>query len=203
VSQPFRLVVLASGGGTTLQALLDACTDPAYGVVVAAVGSERADAHALKRAMSAGVPTFVVPPGAHADRAEWDAALAGCVATYRPDLVVLAGFMRLVGTEFLGRFGGRCVNTHPSLLPAFPGMQAPADALAHGVKVAGCTLFVVDSGVDTGPILAQAPVPVLDDDDVTTLHDRIKQAERLLLVDVVGRMARSGWSVEGRRVTIP
>ena len=119
---------------------------------------------------------------------DWDLELAEAVAAHEPDLVVLAGFMRLVGPAFLGLFGGRTVNTHPSLLPSFPGMQAPQDALEYGVKVTGATLFVVDDGVDTGPIIAQVPVPVLDDDDVDTLHDRIKVSERTMLVEWVGRL---------------
>jgi phosphoribosylglycinamide formyltransferase 1 len=203
VPDPYRLVVLASGSGTTLQALLDAAAQPGSDFVVAAVGADRDGIAALDRASAAGVETFVCPPGDHADRASWDVALADAVAAHRPDLLVLAGFMRLVGPAVLDRLDGRCVNTHPSLLPAFPGMHAPRDALAYGVKVAGCTLFVVDSGVDSGPVVAQAAVPVLDDDDEATLHERIKQAERQLLVDVVGAMARSGWTVHGRRVTIP
>jgi phosphoribosylglycinamide formyltransferase-1 len=203
VPEPYRLVVLASGSGTTLQALLDAAAEPGSAFAVAAVGSDRDGVPALERATAAGVRTFVCRPDDQPDRATWDAALADAVAAYDPDLLVLAGFMRLVGPTVLDRLRGRCVNTHPSLLPAFPGMHAPRDALAYGVKVAGCTLFVVDSGVDSGPVVAQAAVPVLDDDDEATLHERIKQAERRLLVDVVGRMARSGWTVEGRRVTIP
>ena len=115
-------------------------------------------------------------------------------------MVVLAGFMKLVGPTFLGRFGGRMVNTHPALSPSFPGMRGPADALEYGVKVTGCTLFVVDAGVDTGAIVAQTAVPVADDDTVETLHERIKVAERQMLVDAVGRMAREGFSVDGRRV---
>jgi len=194
-------VVLASGSGSTLQALLDAATDPGYGAVVAAVGSDREGAGALDRARAAGVDTFVVPVGA--DRVAWDAELADRVAAYRPDLVVSAGFMRLAGPAFLARFGGRFVNSHPSLLPAFPGIHAPGDALAYGVKVTGCTLFVVDSGVDTGPIAAQVVVPVLDTDDDEALHERIKAEERSMLVDVVGRMLREGFTVSGRKVTIP
>jgi phosphoribosylglycinamide formyltransferase-1 len=198
-----RLVVLASGAGTTLQALLDAAADASYGARVVAVGSDRPGIVALDRAVSCGVPTFVVPPADFADRPAWDAGLADAVAAHEPDLVVAAGFMRLFGAPFLTRFDGRVVNTHPSLLPAFPGMHGPRDALAYGVKVAGCTLFVVDGGVDTGPIVAQAAVPVLDDDDESSLHERIKESERGLLVEQVGRMAREGWSIDGRKVTIP
>lgn len=196
---PARLVVLVSGSGTNLQALLDACADPAYGAQVVAVGADRDGITGLERAVTHGVPTFVERVQAHPDRAAWDAALADRVAAYEPDLVVLAGFMKLVGETFLARFGGRTVNTHPALSPAFPGMRGPADALAYGVKVTGATLFVVDAGVDTGPIVAQAVVPVADDDDVESLHERIKTAERAMLVEAVGRMVR-GYSITDRKV---
>jgi phosphoribosylglycinamide formyltransferase 1 len=198
-----RVVVLASGSGSTLQALLDAAADPAYGVTVVAVGSDRDGAVALDRARGASVDTFVCAPAENADRAAWDVALADRVTALTPDLVVSAGFMRLVGPVFLDRFGGRFVNSHPALLPAFPGMHGPRDALAYGAKVSGATLFVVDGGVDTGPILAQRTVPVLDGDDEESLHERIKVEERAMLVDVVGRLAREGWTVTGRKVTIP
>ena len=198
--RPARLVVLVSGSGTNLQALLDACADPAYGVTVAAVGADRDDIEGLDRAERAGIPTFVRKVGQFTSREHWDRALADTVAGFEPDLVVLAGFMKLVGTEFLTRFGGRVVNTHPALSPSFPGMRGPADALEYGVKVTGCTLFVVDPGVDTGPIVAQRAVPVEDDDTVETLHERIKVAERRMLVDAVGRMAREGFTIIDRKV---
>jgi formyltetrahydrofolate-dependent phosphoribosylglycinamide formyltransferase len=195
-------VVLASGGGSTLQALLDAAADPAHGVQLVSVGSDRTGCGALDRAGAGGVPAFVCAPADHPDRAAWDAALTEQVAALAPDLVVSAGFMRLVGPAFLARFGGRFLNSHPSLLPAFAGMHGPRDALAYGAKVTGATLFVVDAGVDTGPIVAQRAVPVLDDDDEDSLHERIKVEERAMLVDVVGRMAREGWTVTGRKVTV-
>ncbi len=194
-----RLVVLVSGSGTNLQALLDACDDPAYGASVVAVGADRDDIEGLARAERAGVPTFVARVGDFSSRDHWDRALADKVGAFEPDLVVLAGFMKLVGPGFLAAFGGRTVNTHPALSPSFPGMHGPRDALEYGVKVTGCTLFVVDEGVDTGVILAQSVVPVQDDDDVESLHERIKVAERAMLVDTVGRMAREGFRVEGRR----
>jgi phosphoribosylglycinamide formyltransferase 1 len=197
---PARLVVLVSGAGTNLQALLDAGRDPAYGACVVAVGADRVGTGGLARATEVGIPTFVERVTDHRDRAAWDRALTAAVAAHRPDLVVLAGFMKLVGPSFLGAFGGRCVNTHPALSPAFPGMQAPADALAYGVKVTGATLFVVDDGVDTGPIVAQTAVPVEEDDDAVSLHERIKVAERRMLVDAVGRMARDGFTLDGRKV---
>jgi phosphoribosylglycinamide formyltransferase 1 len=197
-----RLVVLVSGAGTNLQSLLDACADPAYGAKVVAAGADRTGIEGLARARRAGVPVFTHQVRDHASRAAWDRALADSCARYQPDLVISAGFMKLVGQDFLGRFAGRFVNTHPSLLPAFPGMHAVRDALAYGVKVTGCTVFLVDAGTDTGPVIAQAAVPVRPDDDEASLHERIKVTERALLVDTVGRMARDGWSVEGRTVRV-
>jgi phosphoribosylglycinamide formyltransferase-1 len=192
--------VLVSGAGTNLQAILDACADPAYGAEVVAVGADREGIEGLSRAERAGVPTFVHRVKEHPTREAWDDALTDACLVHAPDLVVLAGFMKLVGTRFLAELGGRCVNTHPALSPAFPGMHGPADALAYGVKVTGATLFVVDAGVDTGPIVAQTTVPVLPDDDVDSLHERIKVAERRMLVDSVGRMAREGFTISDRKV---
>ena len=194
--------MLVSGSGSNLQALLDATADEAFGARVVAVGADRDGIAALDRARAAGVPTFVLRVKDFPDRAEWDRALAGACAEFAPDLVVLAGFMKLVGPEFLGQFGGRLINTHPALLPSFPGMHAVRDALDHGVRLSGCTIFLVDEGTDTGPVIAQVAVPVQDDDDETVLHERIKQAERVLLVDTVGRMVREGWSMAGRKVRI-
>jgi phosphoribosylglycinamide formyltransferase-1 len=194
--------VLVSGSGTNLQALLDASADPSYGVTVVAVGADRDGIEGLARAERTDVPTFVSRVGDFADRAEWDLAVTDAVAAYEPDVVVLAGFMKLVGPSFLDRFAGRVVNTHPALCPSFPGTTGPADALAYGVKVTGATLFVVDEGVDTGPIIAQTVVPVEDDDDVASLHERIKVAERQMLVDTVGRMAREGFTINDRKVRI-
>jgi phosphoribosylglycinamide formyltransferase-1 len=200
VTAAARLVVLVSGAGTNLQALLDACADPGYGASVVAVGADRDGIEGLSRAERAGVPTFVRRLKEFGSREEWDSALTDAVTSYEPDVVVLAGFMKLVGERFLDRFAGRVVNTHPALCPSFPGTSGPADALAYGVKVTGATLFVVDAGVDTGPIVAQVAVPVEDADDVASLHERIKVAERRMLVDAVGRMAREGFAVEGRQV---
>jgi formyltetrahydrofolate-dependent phosphoribosylglycinamide formyltransferase len=197
-----RLAVLLSGSGTNLQALLDATADPAYGARVVAVGADRAGAAGLDRAAAAGVPTFVEPLADHPSRADWDKALTERVAAFEPDLVVLAGFLKLVGAPFLDAFGGRILNTHNSLLPAFPGVHGPRDALEYGVKVTGATLFFVDAGVDAGPIVGQVAVPVQDDDTVETLTERIKVAERRQLVACVGRLARQGWTVTGRKVTI-
>ncbi len=199
-SENARLVVLVSGAGTNLQALLDASQDPAYGARVVAVGADREGIEGLARADRAGVPSFVKQVSQFSSRENWDRALAETVAGFEPDLVVLAGFMKLVGPDFLARHGGRVVNTHPALCPSFPGTTGPADALAYGVKVTGATLFVVDDGVDTGPIVAQAVVPVEDTDDVAALHERIKSAERRMLVDNVGRLAREGFTITERKV---
>ncbi|HEY3339825.1 MAG TPA: phosphoribosylglycinamide formyltransferase [Propionicimonas sp.] len=187
---PMRLVVLVSGSGTLLQSLLDASVSGELDASVAAVGADRADAYGLVRAERAGVPTFVHPYLPGDDRAAWDAGLADLVAAHEPDLVVSAGFMKLLGPAFLTRFGGRTINTHPALLPSFPGIHGPRDALAHGVKVTGATLFLIDEGVDTGRILAQEPVRVLPDDTVESLHERIKIVERQMLVDTVNELSR-------------
>ena len=197
---PARLVVLVSGSGTNLQALIDASADPSYGARVVAVGADREGIEGLARAERAGIPTFVHRVKDYATREEWDAALTASCAEHLPDLVVSAGFMKLVSEEFLARFGGRVVNTHPALSPSFPGMRGPQEALDYGVKVTGCTLFVIDGGVDTGPIVAQTVVPVEDDDDVESLHERIKVAERAMLVENVGRMAREGFTITDRKV---
>lgn len=194
-----RLVVLVSGAGTTLQALLDASGEPAYGARVVAVGADRDGIPALKRAEQAAVPTFVLRLGDHADRIAWDRTLAAALDTHAPDLVVLAGFMKLLGPAVLERFPDRVVNTHAALLPAFPGAHPVRDALAYGVRVTGATVHLVDTGVDTGPVVAQVPVEVREDDDEAALHERIQSVERGLLVDVVGRLVR-GYRVEGRRV---
>jgi phosphoribosylglycinamide formyltransferase 1 len=197
---PSRLVVLVSGAGTNLQALLDACADDSFGARVVAVGADRDGCAALDRARGRGIATFAHRVKDFPERAAWDRALAGSCAAYRPDLVISAGFMKLVGPDFLAAFGGRFINSHPALLPSFPGMHGVRDALRYGVKVSGCTIFLVDAGVDDGPVIAQQCVPVLDDDDEASLHERIKVTERALLVQTVGRMVREGWSVRGRKV---
>ncbi|AYF31711.1 MULTISPECIES: phosphoribosylglycinamide formyltransferase [Micromonospora] len=198
-----RLVVLVSGSGSNLQALLDATADPGYGARVVAVGADRDGIAGLDRAAAAGVPSFVERVKDHPTRADWDKALTARVAEHRPDLVISAGFLKLVGPEFLAAFGDRYLNTHNTLLPAFPGIHGPRDALAYGVKVTGATLFFVDAGMDTGPIVAQVAVPVHDDDDEDALTERIKSAERRQLVEQVGRLVREGWTITGRKVTIP
>ncbi|MEV0794723.1 phosphoribosylglycinamide formyltransferase [Kribbella sp. NPDC050459] len=197
-----RLVVLVSGSGSNLQALLDASADPAYGAQVVAVGADRDGIAGLDRAAAAGVPTFVHKVKSFAERADWDRALTESVAAYKPDLVVSAGFLKLVGDDFLAAFGDRYINTHNALLPAFPGIHGPRDALEYGVKVAGATLFFVDGGVDTGPIIAQVVVPVADDDTEESLTERIKEVERRQLVEWVGRLVREGWTITGRKVRL-
>ncbi|WP_125773784.1 phosphoribosylglycinamide formyltransferase [Antribacter gilvus] len=197
-----RLVVLVSGGGSNLAALLAAHDDGAYGARVVGVLTDNPAAGALELARDAGVASVVVSPKDFEDRAAWNDGVAEAVAVFRPDLVVLAGFMRILAPSFVRRYEGRLINTHPALLPSFPGAHGVRDALAHGVKVTGCTVHLVDDGVDTGPIIAQVAVPVLDGDDEHALHERIKVAERALLVETVGRVAREGLYVVGRKVTI-
>ncbi len=199
-SAPARLVVLASGTGSLLASLLDAAVDD-YPARVVAVGADR-DCAALQIAAAASVPTYTVRLGDHGDRDAWDVALTEATAAHEPDLVVSAGFMKILGPQFLTRFPGRVVNTHPALLPAFPGAHAVPATLAYGVKVTGCTVHLVDTGTDTGPILAQQPVPVLDDDDEGRLHERIKVVERRLLVDVLEALATRGVTWTGRKATI-
>jgi phosphoribosylglycinamide formyltransferase-1 len=198
--QPARLVVLVSGSGTNLQALLDAAVDEEFGARVVAVGADRDRIEGLARAERAGVPTFVERVADYPSREEWDEALAGTIAEHKPDLVVSAGFMKILGPRVLAAFS--VVNTHPALLPAFPGAHAVQEALAYGVKITGCTVHLVDSGVDTGPVIAQEAVAVRDEDDEASLHERIKVIERRLLVEIVGRMVRDGWTVTGRTVRL-
>jgi phosphoribosylglycinamide formyltransferase-1 len=199
-SAPARLVVLASGTGSLLESLLAAAVDD-YPARVVAVGTDR-DCRALEVAASASIPGYTVRLGDYPDRAAWDAAVTEATAQHQPDLVVSAGFMKILGAQFLSRFLGRVVNTHPALLPAFPGAHAVPEALAYGVRVTGCTVHLVDAGVDTGPILAQEAIPVLDDDDESSLHERIKVVERRLLVDVLAAMATRGVIWTGRKAAM-
>lgn len=197
-----RLVVLASGEGTLLQHLIDACAADTAEAQVVAVGADRHGTRAVGRAETAGIETFVCRVSDYQDRADWDKALTKICAGYRPDLIISAGFMKLFGPHFVAEFSGRCINSHPALLPSFPGMHGVRDALAYGVKVTGCTVFLVDAGLDSGPVVAQQAVPVRDDDDEETLTERIKSVERVLLADTVMAMLRQGWSVTGRRVRV-
>ena len=184
-----RLVVLVSGSGTNLQAMLDALHAGEEPVEIVAVGADK-PCQGLERAESAGIATFVVPPGEHVDRADWNRALQRAVASHHPDRVVFAGFMRIVDAEFVAAFPGLIVNTHPSLLPSFPGAHAVRDALAYGVKITGATVHEVVADVDAGPVLAQVAVPVAEQDTEGELHERIKAAERELLVSTLARLAR-------------
>ncbi len=199
-SAPARLVVLASGTGSLLESLLAAAVGD-YPARVVAVGTDR-ECRALDVAAAASVPGYTVRLGDHPDRSAWDAAITAATAAHHPDLVVSAGFMKILGTQFLSRFPGRVVNTHPALLPAFPGAHAVPDSLAYGVRVTGCTVHLVDAGMDTGPILAQEAVAVLDGDDEVALHERIKVVERRLLVGVLAAMATRGVTWTGRRAAI-
>lgn len=195
-----KIVLLASGSGTLLQSVLDNFD---RGLVeIAAVGADR-ECEALQRAERAGVETFRVDyePG-NTDRGQWNADLTAKIDEYDPDLVVSAGFMRIIGEDTVRHFDGKIINTHPALLPAFPGAHAVEDALNYGVRVTGSTVHVVDSGVDTGPIIAQQAVEVRDEDTVETLHENIKKVERQLLVDVLHRIARHGLTIEGRKARI-
>jgi phosphoribosylglycinamide formyltransferase-1 len=199
-SAPARLVVLASGTGSLLASLIAAAAGD-YPARVVAVGVDR-DCPATDIAANASLPTYTVRLPDHPDRSAWDTAITDATAAHEPDLIVSAGFMKILGPQFLSRFNGRILNTHPALLPAFPGAHGVADALAYGVKVTGCTVHLVDAGMDTGPIVAQQTVPVLDGDDEATLHERIKVIERQLLVVVVADMATRGVTVVGRKATL-
>ena len=189
-----RIVVLASGAGTLLQALLDS----EIRRLIVAVGSDQPEAPALARARAADVPTFVVPMAE--DREVWNRDVVKHLQALETDLVVTAGFMRVLGGPVIEAFENRIINSHPALLPSFPGAHAVRDAIESGVKVTGCTIHIVDEGVDTGPIIAQCPVTVRDGDTVESLHERIKERERTLLVDVLDRIVREGVSVHGRTV---
>lgn len=189
MNTPARLLVLASGTGSNLLALFSACAEPAYGAQIVAVGTD-CECDALQHADDAGVPRFTVRLRDFPDRAAWDRALTDAVAAYQPDLVVCAGFMKILGPAFLERFEGKVLNTHPSLLPDFPGAHAARDALAAGASVSGASLFWVDAGVDTGKIIAQVSVPVLPNDTEDSLTERIKAAETPQLVEEVGKLAR-------------
>jgi len=196
------LVVLMSGLGTTLKAILEAVAGDGYGAEVAAVISDNPEAAGLEFARAADVPVEIVPLNDYATREEWDRALGDAIARHHPDLVVLAGFMKILGAPTVERFAGSIVNTHPALLPSFPGAHAVRDTLAHGVKVTGCTVHIVDVGVDTGPIVAQAAVDVRENDTEESLHERIKGVERRLVVDTIREMATRGWTIEGRTVRL-
>jgi phosphoribosylglycinamide formyltransferase-1 len=184
-----RIVVLVSGTGSNLQAVIDAVKEGRLDVEIAAVGADRPGTFGVERSASAGIPTFVVDFKAYPDRAAWNAALAEAVAVYQPDIVVSSGFMRIVSADFIDAFGGKYLNTHPALLPAFPGAHGVRDALAYGVKVTGCTVHWADAGVDTGPIIAQEAVAIAEGESEESLHERIKVVERRLLVSTLASLA--------------
>lgn len=194
-----RLVVLVSGSGTNLQAMIDALHQGDVEVDIAAVGADL-ECAGLDRARAAGIDTFVVPLSEYPDREQWNRALQRRVASHHPDRVVFAGFMRIVDAEFVSVFPGRIINTHPSLLPSFPGAHAVRDALAYGVKVTGATVHEVVADVDAGPILAQVAVPVAEDDTEAVLHERIKSAERTLLVNALAKLS---WDVTSTDPDLP
>lgn len=196
-----RVGVLASGSGTNLQALLDASRNPDYPAEIAVVLSDKADAQALQRARSANVPAFHVPRASR-DRTAHDAACVEVLRDHGVEWVCLAGYMRLVTGTFLSAFPWRVLNVHPALLPAFPGVHAQAQALHAGVRITGCTIHFVDEGTDTGPIIAQAAVPVLPEDDLQTLTERILRYEHHLYPQVLGWAAEGRIRLDNRRVTI-
>lgn len=197
-----RVVVLLSGAGSTAAAVFDAAaSDPGYPAVVGVV-SDRPEASGLLRAAERGIPTFVVAPRDYSERSGWNRALGDAVAALAPDLVLCAGFMRILDSAFVARFAPRLVNSHPALLPAFPGAHGVRDALAYGVRVTGATVHLVDAGVDTGPIVAQQCVEVRADDDEATLHERIKAVERTMLVDAVAALAGARIELDGRKVRV-
>lgn len=198
---PQQVVLLASGTGTLAQSVLDSTASSDRPYRVTALVSDR-DCEAVARATDAGIATAVVRPGDHADRASWDRELTSVVRGFAPDWVVSAGFMRILGQAFLAEFPDRVLNTHPALLPSFPGAHAVRDALAYGVSVTGCTVHLVDAGVDTGPVIDQRAVEVRPDDTEATLHERIKLVEREMLVDVLTAAAGGHLHIEGRKVYI-
>lgn len=195
-----RIVLLASGSGTLTQAVIDAFADGTRGVDICAIGSDSSTAGVLDRAADHDLRTFVVRPKDFTDRETWNEHLRDAVAGFGPDWVISAGFMRILGESFVGAFPQRIINTHPALLPSFPGAHGVRDALAHGVKLTGGTIHLVDSGVDTGPIISQYAVPIGDDDTEETVHERIKTREREELVRLLAHLAHSDLVVDGRHV---
>ncbi len=183
------VVVLISGSGSNLRALLEAAGDPRFPVRILAVGSDQA-ATGLEHAELFGIPTFVVSPSSFSNSSEWSAMLLNNIQFWNPDLVVLAGFMKILPPEFVAALSPNLINTHPSLLPKYPGAHAVRDALADGATVTGVTIHVVDEGVDTGPQIAQAEVAVLPDETEHELHERIKVVERELLIKTVADIAK-------------
>jgi phosphoribosylglycinamide formyltransferase 1 len=198
-----RLGVLISGRGSNLQAIIDAIGSRQLDASIAVVISNRPGAAGLTKALAAGRPTEVLDHKRFASRREYDLALAALLRRYDVELVCLAGFMRLLGSDFVDAFPNAVLNVHPSLLPAFPGVNAQAQALEHGVKMAGCTVHVVTADLDAGPIIAQSAVPVLPADTVETLSARILVQEHRLYPEAIGLVLAGGWRVDGRRFVLP
>ena len=198
----FRVGVLGSGKGSNFTAIADACAAGIIPAQAAVVLSDVADAGILEHARQRNIPVLFIPPGKYRTKLEEEAErfYIAALLKARVDLVALAGFMRVLKGEFLRAFEGRFVNIHPSLLPSFPGLEAWKQALDHGVKVTGCTVHFVDAGVDSGPIIGQQAVPVLDEDTPASLHARIQEAERVLYPACIAAIARGEISVQGRRV---
>ena len=183
-----RIVVLVSGTGSNLQAVIDAVKSGELDVEIAAVGADREGTYGVERSSEAGLETFVVNFNSFPTRDEWDTALTAKVASYAPDVVVSSGFMRIVSADFIDAFNGKYLNTHPALLPAFPGAHGVRDAMAYGVKVTGCTVHYVDELLDHGPTILQCEVARLDDDTVETLSARILEQEHRLYVQAVKKI---------------
>lgn len=199
---PVRVAVLASGRGSNMEAVLAAQARGDLGAEVVLVISDKSDAPALAKAQAAGVPALWLDPRPWPTRADYDRQLRDVLLAHQVELVVLAGFMRLLSAPMVDAFPNRIINVHPSLLPAFPGLQAPAQALDWGVKVSGCTVHFVDYGMDTGPIILQEAVPVMPGDDAATLHRRIQAMEHRLLPEAIRLYAAGRLRVEGRRVHV-
>lgn len=201
-ADPLRLAVLASGRGSNLAAILDAGRQAGFPARVVVVVSDREDAPALARARQERIDAVFLDPKAHGDRAAYDAALLTTLERHRPGLVCLAGFMRLLSPAFVRAWKGRLMNVHPALLPAFPGLRAQRQALEYGVKVAGATVHFVDEGVDTGPVILQASVPVLPDDTEDSLSARILAQEHRLYPEAIRLFAEGRLAITDRRVRV-
>jgi phosphoribosylglycinamide formyltransferase-1 len=197
-----ELGILVSGSGTNMEAIARECEAGSIPARIAVVISNRQDAYALQRARSRGLEAIFLDPTKYQDRKDYDRALIQVLYEHRVDLVILAGYMRMVSREFVDTFRGRIMNIHPALLPSFPGTSGVADALAYGVKVTGVTVHFVDEGLDTGPIILQEAVPVLEEDDVESLHQRIHEVEYRLYPLAIKYFAEGRLSIEGRRVRI-
>lgn len=200
VKEPLRIAVLASGRGTNLQAIIDAIAEGRLSGRVVAVISDNPHARALERARIAKIPARVIEPSRYASKAEYESALAQCCLEHQAQVVALAGYMRILGAAFLERFPQRVVNIHPSLLPSFPGLKAQEQAIRYGVRYSGCTVHFVDEGVDSGPIILQAVVPVLPDDTEKSLSERILVQEHRIYPRALQLIAEGRLLVEGRRV---